>query len=262
MPDTMEILPSLPIPAHLVGEVQSKLAYVDEAVARGDVSPSGDQITLYLRHPLESELRDSLQEKVQRVVTSMVKGAFRPKVLVLEDFLDRPAGGYTADPHEELLRRGELSQEANGVYVLGPLLTRLIAWFEARFVELADSFGAAPYRFPTLIPAKYMERVDYFSAFPHSLSFATHLRTDLDAIDRFAQRLPATIRVSWKPRPIRSLLSAPCFPQRCATTCISPWLTGPCRAGRWSLRQWGTASATRRSTWFPWSACGTSPCVR
>ena len=187
MPDTMEILPSLPIPAHLVGEVQSKLAYVDEAVARGDVSPAGDQITLYLRHPLESELRDSLQEKVQRVVTSMVKGAFRPKVLVLEDFLDRPAGGYTADPHEELLRRGELSQEANGVYVLGPLLTRLIAWFEARFVELADSFGAAPYRFPTLIPAKYMERVDYFSAFPHSLSFATHLRTDLDAIDRFAQ---------------------------------------------------------------------------
>jgi seryl-tRNA synthetase len=29
--------------------------------------------------------------------------------------------------------------------------------------------------------------VDYFSAFPHSLTFATHLHTDLDAIDHFAR---------------------------------------------------------------------------
>ncbi len=31
-----------------------------------------------------------LEEKVQRVVLSMAKGAFKPKVQVLEDFLDRP----------------------------------------------------------------------------------------------------------------------------------------------------------------------------
>jgi len=70
---------------------------------------------------------------------------------------------------------------------LGPLLTRLIDYFESRFLELADSFAAAPHRFPTLIPAKYLERVNYFHAFPHSLTFATHLREDLDAIDHFAQ---------------------------------------------------------------------------
>jgi seryl-tRNA synthetase len=29
--------------------------------------------------------------------------------------------------------------------------------------------------------------VDYFSAFPHSLTFATHLHTDLDVIDHFAR---------------------------------------------------------------------------
>jgi seryl-tRNA synthetase len=86
-----------------------------------------------------------------------------------------------------LLRRGELSQEMRGVFALGPLLTHLIAWFEGRFLELADSFEAAPYRFPTLIPARYLERVDYFSAFPHSLTFATHLHTDLDVIDHFAK---------------------------------------------------------------------------
>ena len=186
MPDTLEIFPSLPIPAYLTGEVQSKLAYVDEAITRGEVSPAGDCIILYLQNSVESERRAELVEKVQRVVTSMVKGAIRPKVQVLEDYLDRPIP-YHADPHEELLARKELSEERRGVYALGPILARLIAWFEGRFLELADSFEAVPYRFPTLIPARYLERVDYFSAFPHSLTFATHLRTDLDAIDHFAQ---------------------------------------------------------------------------
>jgi seryl-tRNA synthetase len=78
-------------------------------------------------------------------------------------------------------------QEAAGIFTVGPLVTRLISFFERQFIALADSFGAAPYRFPSLIPAKSLERVGYFRAFPHSLSFVTHLREDLDAIDNFAQ---------------------------------------------------------------------------
>jgi seryl-tRNA synthetase len=186
MSETLEIVPALPIPAHLVGEVKSKLAYVDEAIARGEVSSSGERITLYLRLPVDGGRQVELEEKVQRVVLSMVKGAIRPKVQVLEEHLDR-ATPCNTDPHDELLRRGELSQEMRGVFALGPLLARLIAWFEGHFMELADSFRAAPYRFPTLIPARYLERVDYFSAFPHSLTFATHLHTDLDVIDHFAK---------------------------------------------------------------------------
>ncbi len=216
MHETLEIVPAVTIPAHLVGEVQSKLAYVDEAVAGGQVAPSGDRITLTLHYPVEGERRTSLEEKVQRVVHSMAKGAFRPKVQILEDHLDRPVS-YSSDPHDELLRRGEISQEARGVFSLGPLLANLIDWFEVRFVDLAETFSAAPYRFPTLIPAAYLERVDYFSAFPHSLSFATHLRTDLEAIDRFAQQAACDERGDLlAPQdsfaPVRTLLSpAVCY---------------------------------------------------
>ena len=117
----------------------------------------------------------------------MVKGAFKPKVQVLEDHLDRPVP-YHQDPHAGAGRaRRDLARRRTGIFALGPLLTRLIAYFERRFLDLADSFGAAPYRFPTLIPARYLERVNYFQAFPHSLTFVTHLREDLDAIDHFAQ---------------------------------------------------------------------------
>jgi seryl-tRNA synthetase len=184
--DEINIIPAYPIPEYLVGEVQSKLAYLDESVQRADVSPVGDQIVLTLRQKADKGRQAELEEKVQRVVHVMVKGAMQPKVQVLEDYLSRPVP-YRVDPHDELVRRGEISQEAEGIFTLGPMVTRLINFFEGRFLELADSFGAQAQRFPTLIPAHYMERVNYFRAFPHSLSFVTHLREDLDVIDHFAQ---------------------------------------------------------------------------
>jgi seryl-tRNA synthetase len=186
-PVDIELVPALPIPDHLIGEVRSKLAYVDEAIAAAEIPDSGDRIRLHLRQPVNRDHQAQLDEKVQRVVASMVKGAFRPKHQVLEDHLDRPAH-YTQDPMVELIRGREVSQEMQGVFALGPLLARLMAFFEERFVELADSFQAPPYRFPTLIPARYLERVNYFHAFPHSLTFATHLREDLDVIDHFAEQ--------------------------------------------------------------------------
>ncbi len=186
MPVSLRITPSVPIPDHLIGEVRSKLAYVDETILSGSVSPSGAQIELELKTDLGSDQKQVLEKKVQRVITAMVKGAFKPKVQVLEDHLDRKVP-YAGDPNSELIRRGELSQEAAGIFTLGPLVVRLIQVFENQFINLADSFGALPYRFPTLIPARYLERVGYFQAFPHSLTFATHLREDLDAIDNFAR---------------------------------------------------------------------------
>lgn len=187
MPENLhQFSPVLPIPDYLVGEVQSKLAYVDEDICGAQVTPAGDSITLHLRRGADAARLSELEEKAQRVVLSMVKGAIKPKVQVLEDHLDRPVP-YQLDPHPELLARREISEEAEGIFTLGPLLSHLIDFFEARFCELAVSLGAEPYRFPTLIPARYLERVNYFQAFPHSLTFVTHLRSDLDAIDHFAQ---------------------------------------------------------------------------
>jgi seryl-tRNA synthetase len=186
---TIEFAPAVPVPEYLTGEVQSKLAYVDERITSAHVSE--ERVTLKVLAPstdsgLSPTARADLEEKVQRVIRSMAKGAIKLKVLVLEDFSDRKTP-YRQDPMPELLARGEINQEDSGIYTLGPLLTRLINFFEAQFIELADAFEATPYRFPTLIPARYMERVNYFRAFPHSLSFVTHLREDLDVIDQFSQ---------------------------------------------------------------------------
>jgi len=180
----VEVSPAIAIPEYLTGEIQSKLAYADQQIQRVVVHPQ--LIELWIEAGSTPEQQNELVEKVQRVVTSMAKGAIRPKVQVLEDFFDRPIV-WNTDPMPLLLERGEVHQEAQGIFAFGPLMTRLIEYFETQFLGLANSFQAKPYRFPTLIPASFLERVNYFRSFPHSLTFATHLREDVDVIDQFAQ---------------------------------------------------------------------------
>ena len=186
MTTTLQIKSVVIIPPYLVGDVQSKLGYIDEAILRGKIAPAGDVIELTLNSSPDDDLKVRIEEKVQRMVASMVEGSFKPKIQVLEDCMTRPVP-YAEDPNPELMARGEMSQEDVGIYSLGPLMSRLIDYFESKFLLLAESFGARPYRFPTLLPAKLLGRINYFRAFPHSLSFVTHLREDLDIIDNFAR---------------------------------------------------------------------------
>ena len=185
--NTIIIKPAYIIPEYFTGQIQSKLAYADENIKEAHVN--SDQIIIILRPQTEllPEQQLNLEEKVQQVVSSMAKNAIKPKIQILEEHMDRPVP-YSQDPTPELYKRNELSQEGDGIYTLGPLVTRIIDFFEGQFIALADSFEAAPYRFPTLIPAKQLEKVHYFRAFPHSLSFVTHLHEDLDVIDKFSQQ--------------------------------------------------------------------------
>ena len=187
MGEKLEFASLVTIPEHLIGQVRAKLAYVDEQIGAAEIAADGETITLTLRSAVDDAAKAKIEEKVQHVVDEMARGAMKPKVEVLEDHSDRPTY-YDKDPMGELLARGEVYEEETGVFVFGPLVTQLIEFFESRFLILADEFEAKPYRFPTLISAKMLDRVDYFSAFPHSLTFATHLREDLDVINHFAHK--------------------------------------------------------------------------
>ena len=180
------IKPDSLIPEHLRKEIVPKLAYIDEALISARVSPSGDQVILSLQDPVDEDHKQTIESKARRVIDTIIKNDFKPRIQVLENHLDRETR-YDQDPFDALIQTGELSKEQTGVFALGPLLTNLIEFFEGQFLELADHFEAKPYRFPTLIPASYLERVNYFKAFPHSLSFATHLKSDLDVINEFSE---------------------------------------------------------------------------
>ncbi len=175
----------------------------------------------------------------------MAKGAIRPCVQILEDHLNRPVP-HQEDPTFELINRGDIVQETEGVFIMGPLMDRLITYFESKFIALADSFSANPYHFPTLIPARFLEKVNYFHAFPNSLSFATHLREDLDIIDQFSQHA-ACDEEGLKRCPILLPPSRICSRLPSVITFIFHWQINHCQMGKSSQPRWATASDTKLS---------------
>src|SRR6185295_18595838 len=49
-----------------------------------------------------------------------------------------------------------------------------------------EELGAEPHQYPTLIDAATLDRCQYFTAFPHHLTFAPHVREELLAIEEVA----------------------------------------------------------------------------
>lgn len=182
----LNIRTQFPIPMHLIGEVVSKLAYVNELITHASIQPDGNMICLDIKREPTIQERETITENVHSVVELMAKNARAPRIQVLENHLDIHSP-YQQDPMPILEESGEVMQEATGMLLLGPLLSRLINFFEDKFISLAADFKAQPFRFPTLIPAKYLDRVNYFKSFPNYLTFATHLREDFDNINAFAE---------------------------------------------------------------------------
>lgn len=180
------IKPEFDIPEFLTKEISAKLAYIDETITGTTVSAGEKGIVLHLRAPPNDTKAARLIKDVNIVVSSLVEGAFKPQLRTITDKTNRPVT-YTEDPMEELSATREVIVEGNGYFTIGPLLAGLLNYFEDRYNTVAVEMGARPYRFPALIAPSYLEKVKYFSNFPHSLSFVTHLQEDLDAIRRFSE---------------------------------------------------------------------------
>lgn len=170
------------VPKFLIRDVLGKLAYLDERISAARISGSGDLIELELKNGGDGD-RDRLTQRINALVRAMSEDAFEPDLRILEE--RRPTIPNGTDPLPELLKRREIVQEGPGFFVVGPLLTQVIQYFENRMLEVADAMGALPFRFPALISPRYLERVKYFKNFPHSLSFVSHLRENLPDIQRF-----------------------------------------------------------------------------
>jgi len=85
-----------------------------------------------------------------------------------------------------------LRWRANGQATLsGPLLD-LAERLDRRFVALARRFEPMELRFPALIAAAELERIDYFRSFPQLATFPVCLDGDEDNLDRFRAGEPVT----------------------------------------------------------------------
>lgn len=184
MQDSIQLALENPVSAHLRPDVQSKLAYLDTRIIFAKLSDDGASIELIASRPVTTEERHEIEETARYLVRSMCEDAFEPEMKILEERTGSQP--YALDPMEELLRRREVVKEGDGFYAIGPLMTSVMDFFEHRILEIAETVQAVPHRFPALISSEYLEKVQYFKNFPHSLAFVSHLNESLADIERFA----------------------------------------------------------------------------
>lgn len=80
----------------------------------------------------------------------------------------------------------------NGQSALTGSLLRLYRRLDRQFLDWADAFGAEEYLFPTFIPARELERIDWFRSFPHLATFPVALAPDEANLRRFTQGPPVS----------------------------------------------------------------------
>ncbi len=104
---------------------------------------------------------------------------------------------------------------ANGQSVLyGPLL-QLAERLDSQFLAMASQWGAVDHRFPSLLSAAVLERIDWFRSFPQLATFPACLDDDEANLARFTDGRPVDADGIVRPTelaPIRDVLTpAACY---------------------------------------------------
>lgn len=69
---------------------------------------------------------------------------------------------------------------------------RLFRALDQLFLRWAQAFNAEDYQFPSMVPAKELNKIGYFKSFPHHLSFPASLHDDEQHLMAFTQQEPLT----------------------------------------------------------------------
>jgi seryl-tRNA synthetase len=96
------------------------------------------------------------------------------------------APATSADTEARLAPAGLRWHPAVGQATLGGALLRLAADCDRAFCVLGSAFGAAEEQHPAAISAQLLDRIDYFSSFPHQATFPVALDDDDASLATFA----------------------------------------------------------------------------
>lgn len=185
------------IPFHLSGEayqtLKEKLFYASEAIQAVELEADG----LLRLELVDKPDAPSAEDKIDKLIERFVSAGNTPveRILYTEPGTQtQPDGEIT----EKLLHSGTIVKLGAGQFALTGVALELLDYFDRDVKELGESLGAQEYRYPTIIPIRAMQRINYLASRPECLNFVSHLREDIDVIDEFsaeAQNAPQEINL-------------------------------------------------------------------
>lgn len=177
------------------GQLKYAAAFVAEHIE--EIAVEGNKLRITHNSPLGNEV---IEERANRLIDRFSKGDFGFKESVLfEHNTDVP---YREDIVQELIGRKIIKVLEPGLFIFREPFSSLMRFVDYAFVtRIANRFeGVKEEQYPAVIHSETLDKTNHFTSFPEHIHFLSHLREDLEVIERFSQ----TVRESggWKAAPL------------------------------------------------------------
>lgn len=176
------------IDAELAPELEKAAAYASSHLKRFRLTPDRQAADVECTDGADAEVTAKLQKLVTTMCASF-RSLGEPEELARRSRRDeRPVVG---DAFAELERRQWARSLGKGQISLAGGAFALKRFLDDAVAKVARArFGAADEDHPDLLDPDVLARCGYFGAFPHSVSFVSHLTEDFDSIEAFRAANP------------------------------------------------------------------------
>ncbi|SNR35546.1 hypothetical protein [Actinomadura mexicana] len=177
-----------PVPAELATELARRIFFVSEDIVGFRLLHGQDEaVDAVVLRTGAAEPAAALSRKLRQMVRTDVLGQLaRPAKVIWRSTrtADTRPGVFGA-----LADRGAAFETGEGQVAVGEPILTIMDRFDGLLRDIAvTEFGAAEFRYPTLVPTGALQRSGYFSAFPQHVMLATRLQGDLDVYRKFTER--------------------------------------------------------------------------
>jgi len=171
-----------PVPADLRTEFEEKLAFCFERLRSCTLTDDGSAVELALDDDADLPAATERIDTLARTMIDRHRTAERAIV-----FEHRVATRHRQAIWDPMVAHGLIHAEGPGQVTFAGEAARVALALDAHFARLAhDEFGAVDHQYPTMIEMDALDRCHYFTSFPHHVTFAPHIRTDLEVIAAFS----------------------------------------------------------------------------
>ncbi len=181
---TVYIPLSEPVPAAFSQEIGKRLFFVSDEIQEFKLIEK-DALVHGVELVLAGEnAQQQLAEKIDYIVqTDILQRKEIPSSVI---WRSNKAPGWQPRMFQTLVEKGIAFETGPGLVGFGEPVITLVDSLDRRLKNIAKaSFAAREFQYPTLLPTRVMEEMDYFSSFPHFAMFVTRLHNDVDVYRAF-----------------------------------------------------------------------------
>lgn len=168
----------------VANEIAKRVCYCDAAITASHYVADNHRLEIGYN---EDTGRERIIARAERLIGQMSLERNTPtKILATHDGAH---GELRTLVVEGLIDADDIAPEGVGVVSRGGNFLELLLRLDRLFETLAmTQFSAHKKSYNTLIPSDWLRRAGYFTSFPHSVTFAMHLREGSDNLESFANR--------------------------------------------------------------------------